>query len=592
MELQPERQVYVTLCSDHNKPCEHKCHKCGKKMCRFCHTSTFEGHEISEIKFVEDQEESNVINWLNNSNIAETLSDVDGSVPSYAASCCNQFEDSEDSQDANTNEYGSARSKNEPHNERELTETFMKKLDQIDLYKDKMSKIISDKCKQKKMNLKSRFLKKITECKESAESNKLIDNSNIFEINATKHIGDFIIETNIPVTSILDLTSNNLNDTIYKEIPENKAQGNTTCTTGCKKTTERQIFDWKCSNDISQSVFEDKSENAKCQGTFRENKVDIAKTGRAYTSTLLTPIGTNHTREMSNQLQRMDLQSLSISEPSIINRCRLKDAPKSIVCTKRGDTYILHHNLLLTHLNQDMDMHNVSILGIGFVRIQAIAVDIETDILFGLGTIGIVRTRLPKSLTNGGVQCVFNINMKCKEFAVEREFGCIAITPRGYFLLGGYRSKIIAVYTKTGQLSRCIEPDINPYHMSVCHTTGRVAISCSRLFGYSSWTIVQVMDIQLQRLYTIEVPQSNKFRFSQSAFDNAGNILVGTQTGVHVYDSESGAYKKTINILQFGRHFSAETHLNASRSSQLVLGHEGSDEILFIKYLETTDERS
>ena len=337
MESQSERQIVVTLCPGHNKPCEYKCDNCGKKICRICLTSsTHEGHEISEIQLVENQEEVYGVNHdvKYNIDLDETPSE---SVPSYVASFCNQIEDIED---AETKSHGGTGLNNDPPNVSELLKILKTDIENVEM---DMKKIVNngiDKYKHKTMNLISSTEKQINKRIESMDSDVLIDNSNIDQINETKRIEEFILETNIPAVSISYLTSNNSNATKLDEYQE---------------TTGRTIFERKRDRGRLQTVYEKESENADNQAKFPETERDKDMTQAVTeekaenthdqakcpeTSDKDTPqfvenqigrVTFQEAKLVITKIKRASKKLQSLSEPSIIKRCKFQDAPRSIV---------------------------------------------------------------------------------------------------------------------------------------------------------------------------------------------------------------------------------------------------------------------
>ena len=237
-------------------------------------------------------------------------------------------------------------------------------------------------------------------------------------------------------------------------------------------------------------------------------------------------------------------------------------------------------NCLLALLNQDMDIQNADILcRRGIHGNQYIAIDHETDQLYYLES----KSKI------GGETDVFKINMEGKvmksrkTFSVEFVLSCVAITTDGHFLIGRPHP-FIDVYNKTGEKLKTIESRCSPSRISVCQCTGRVAISS---IFYRSHYSVQVMDNTFSRqLYTINSSQEKIHFFVQTVFDDAGHILVCINSCVNVYDSAFGSLIKTISIERFGRARDI-TCFDVNHFGQLVVGQHGSDEILFIKYLET-----
>ena len=236
----------------------------------------------------------------------------------------------------------------------------------------------------------------------------------------------------------------------------------------------------------------------------------------------------------------------------------LEFIPETIVTSSNGKVWMCGCNIT-----------NIYTLDVKAVNVNVPVFDISihpvTDELYFL------------SVWDNSVRTVNTLNSNITTlFTMPYKPFCMAVTRSGDILVGSNDKPSVTLFTETGSPVMARDTIDRIYRMSVCRTTGYIAMSCR------TGVRVTVLDDQLRHVYTCE-PRDIGFYAIDADFDNVGHLLIASykNSTIYIADGTTGDILKRIYVNKTKVHC-----LLPQKDGTVALGIEEPKRILAMKYLE------
>ena len=222
-----------------------------------------------------------------------------------------------------------------------------------------------------------------------------------------------------------------------------------------------------------------------------------------------------------------------LTKPLISELTDLNVRPRSI-------TRLSHAGPMLVCQADSRDLFQVDTIGfIHPIRLDTSVCDVSTHPLTGHLFCASTEDNSVRSLDlqNGKT---------CALFRIKEKPWSVAVTHGGNVLVGTYRPLTVTSYTTTGAVVDTITCSDNARHISVCKSTGRVAVSCDSAG-------VMVTDANLHHMFTFKLPGDVNTKVWDAVFDAKGNLIVADiDKKIHIADSTTGKIMRTITLQDLG----------------------------------------
>ena len=281
------------------------------------------------------------------------------------------------------------------------------------------------------------------------------------------------------------------------------------------------------------------------------------------------PARLNPVTPHSSDSSRTPVQKRNLLKQPIVSLLRTLDLhPHSIKRTQQGDVlifvrfspklHILKANGSMETLRMDED------------QIQEIDIHPQTGELYCVSVVNYSVTVRRVDLTTGQTSTVFTLKQ-------APNVNCFAVTHHSNILVGyryTYEEFEVVLFSSTGTPIKILKMPFNPRYITVCQSTGRVAIS----HGIEGMTVT---DDKLQHMYAYK-PTNEEFCF-YTIFDDEGHLLVRDFVQIVCLDSTSGEILNTLHT----DHKYRDGGMCLDRNGDiLVWGSAKQNKLFSIKYLD------
>ena len=299
-------------------------------------------------------------------------------------------------------------------------------------------------------------------------------------------------------------------------------------------------------------------------GTIREtNSSDtkpILKSEKPIASTSGASATPKERRGKTGLQQQMSFPTRDLMRTPVVKEfASLRYPPLSIVRRKDGTLCVCYFLRFLT-LIDDGGTENYVTCDVG---ISDIAVHPHTDLMYCIRSFR---------------KDVRSLNHKTGEtekmFDIEVEPKCLAVTHDDTVIIGDVSEPLLHIYTMTGNKLQTVQCVGDPWHVSVCRSTGRVAVACGEKGA-------MIIDDKYQTLFTV------KRHCEDVVFDGHGYLFVlDCKTHVHVLNATTGEHITIITIYKMETYLKLKC-MDTMKSGELAVGtNSGYGTVLSIEYLQ------
>ena len=276
---------------------------------------------------------------------------------------------------------------------------------------------------------------------------------------------------------------------------------------------------------------------------------------------------TDTTRIPDQQHRNHDLRFRQLlGDPVLINTRQLLFIPRSIAVTRDGNVWLHPYGSTSLHYIDQRNTHDKLEIN---EYVHDISVHTHTDILYCL-------------LDNQRIVTVDRKTANFTElFVAECNNRCLAVITDGNILLGNYYKPMVTLYTDIGRkLKTFTYKGTNPAHISVCMSTGMVALAC---YGSD----VLVLDSGLKEIHRymgpIDLGQSSELNTRDTVFDHHGHLIIleYERQHVNILNAATGEHLQTITLDKMGY----GKCLTLNKEGDIVVGTEDSN-LLKFKYVQ------
>ena len=445
----------------------------------------------------------------------------------------------------------------ESQNIGEIVERCKTHLIQVENEMKKNVKQVLDRYRQRTEDILTTLEKHVNhEDKTNETGTKFTNNSNLGVIKThMKRNWDFLEDSDMTIMSENDLSANSNNETVYALV--------------CKQANSER--------DLQESILE------------KEDQLRIRSTSQPW---LLYKLNTGEQKVNDNfNKETQAIESNVLPETSIVKHLELKHTPRVIQYINDGTLVALMENNLLYRISKDSAMKFDS-------NIEDISYCSNTNTLFCLWN-ALKKTHVSSiDTTSGRFTQLF-------ELKVNQTITYMGTSVDGLLVLCGDQVEHDSIFksfmSKRKATGSSIVNKITvrtrdkgavvasktykefPCNISVCKSTGKVALAYFDECDHQRRPCVQVMNTKLVELYRVIGPSysyQSEHLIPRTIFDTRGHLIIADHCHIHLFQAGSGEY-----IRHILKHEMKISCLSLSIDDLLVVGQCFSKDLLYFKYL-------